>query len=216
MKKTLTTLTALAMVSVASAAYDSSVSIDQQVLLPEAKMTELTNLEHGGGSYFTSYEFTFEVISASTKDWMIAAMWNNEKYGTWNTGGGLIGFVIDANTQSLNVDLYKPGSGENMWTSFGGDDRKATFTENGTVVALTAGYTYTVSLVSAANANCTAQLTWTDAEGVAHTATATYNGNMNGDGSGVGGVFAVQVPEPATATLSLLALAGLAARRRRK
>ena len=56
------------------------------------------------------------------------------------------------------------------------------------------------------------------------TATANaYNGNMNGynDSMNYGvnpGVKIADnvVPEPATATLSLLALAGLAARRRRK
>ena len=79
------------------------------------------------------------------------------------------------------------------------------------------GVEYTLSVAGATGA-MTPTLSWVDAEGIAQSLTAaSYNGNMNGNQSNmVSAVNTVLIPEPATATLSLLALAGLAARRRRK
>jgi hypothetical protein len=62
----------------------------------------------------------------------------------------------------------------------------------------------------------TPTLSWTTAEGIQTETLASYNGNMNGNAALTYVVNTVMIPEPATATLSLLALAGLAARRRRK
>ena len=79
------------------------------------------------------------------------------------------------------------------------------------------GVEYTLS-VTGGDQSMTPTLSWVDAEGMAQSLTAgAYNGNMNGNNANmVSVVNTVLIPEPATATLSLLALAGLAARRRRK
>ena len=78
------------------------------------------------------------------------------------------------------------------------------------------GVEYTLS-VTGASAAMPPTLSWTDAElGTQSETLASYNGNMNGNADIVYAVNTEMIPEPATATLSLLALAGLAARRRRK
>ena len=79
------------------------------------------------------------------------------------------------------------------------------------------GVEYTLSVAGATGA-MTPTLSWVDADGATQTLTAgSYNGNMNGHNANmVSAVNTELIPEPATATLSLLALAGLAARRRRK
>ena len=78
------------------------------------------------------------------------------------------------------------------------------------------GVEYTLSVTGGDQA-MTPTLSWTDAELGTQTETlASYKGNMNGQDTIVYAVNTEMIPEPATATLSLLALAGLAARRRRK
>ena len=78
------------------------------------------------------------------------------------------------------------------------------------------GVEYTLSVTGATGA-MTPTLSWTDAELATQSETlASYNGNMNSNADIVYAVNTEMIPEPATATLSLLALAGLAARRRRK
>ncbi len=90
---------------------------------------------------------------------------------------------------------------------------KATFT-----TTIQKGVTYTLSVAGATGA-MTPTLTWNGGS----EALASYNGNMNGNAAftnalnkGTITITTPTVPEPTTATLSLLALAGLAARRRRK
>ena len=56
--------------------------------------------------------------------------------------------------------------------------------------------------------------TWTGIENVSETDVNTYY--LTADKTGLKVTYVMSIPEPATATLSLLALAGLAARRRRK
>jgi hypothetical protein len=82
--------------------------------------------------------------------------------------------------------------------------------------AIEKGVEYTLS-VTGGNQSMTPTLSWTAADLTAQTETlASYNGNMNSNADLTSVVNTVMIPEPATATLSLLALAGLAARRRRK
>ena len=78
--------------------------------------------------------------------------------------------------------------------------------------AIEKGVTYTLSVTGATGA-MTPTLTW-GVDGVE--TLKSYNGNMNGNAAITYAVNTEYIPEPATATLSLLALAGLAARRRRK
>jgi hypothetical protein len=98
-------------------------------------------------------------------------------------------------------------TGINAGTTFSFQDN-VTFT-----TAIQKGVTYTLS-VAGANQAMTPTLTW---DGGSETLDS-YNGNMNGDATITSALNpgTITVPEPTTATLSLLALAGLAARRRRK
>ena len=97
---------------------------------------------------------------------------------------------------------------ETYFTFAGAAGDKVTFT-----TTIQKGVTYTLSVTGASQA-MTPTLTWA---GGSETL-AAYNGNMNGNATftNVLNAGTITVPEPATATLSLLALAGLAARRRRK
>ena len=83
-----------------------------------------------------------------------------------------------------------------------------TFTDNVTfTTTIQKGVEYTLT-VDGGDQAMTPTLSW---DGGSETL-ASYKGNMNGNAA----LYSVAIPEPTTATLSLLALAGLAARRRRK
>ncbi len=103
-----------------------------------------------------------------------------------------------------------------------GINNTSTFTADGTAYTLSAPGTYTVDYLGGTNGEAAADLYL---DGVKVASFTGGNHNMNGAQAGgltlnvkVNGdyVAAPAVPEPTTATLSLLALAGLAARRRRK
>ena len=116
--------------------------------------------------------------------------------------GRIFGPLDDATGIGVNTTM----------TYANGDSDSVTFT-----TTIQKGVEYTLSVTGASQA-MTPTLSWTDAVlGTTQTETgASYNGNMNGDAALTYAVNTVMIPEPATATLSLLALAGLAARRRRK
>ncbi len=215
MKKTLITLAALAMASVAQASYGTNITIDGSYTLNTNAMTEITGATvKTDGVWFNAYSFTFNVVGPTSGDTLIAGL--STTAGSYTYNG--LGFVVDGATQSLNVSIYNVNG--NSWTATNETARQATFTENGNIVTLTKGYTYTVAYSDeTASQASVATLTWTDADLVQHTATATFNGNINGNSDATAsakGYYYASVPEPTTATLSLLALAGLAARRRRK
>ena len=109
------------------------------------------------------------------------------------------------------VDNATGISAETTFTFAGGADDKVTFT-----TAIEKGVTYTLTVTGGDQA-MTPTLTWVGGE----EALNSYKGNMNGNANltsvvNPGTKVTEIVPEPTTATLSLLALAGLAARRRRK
>ncbi len=216
MKKTLITLAALAMASVASAADVTS----STGFFAGEDSTTMSNLSVG--TYAESYEFTFTLECSLSADTLVAAYWHGS-----HTDNGAHAFVIDSETMTLKVGLGSFGStigsinnreDLNTWTWTSYADDASAYSRVGTFdTTLTVGTTYTVSLTSNTAKKQTATLSWIDADNVAQTATAQYDGRMNGDASWAGsGVVTKVVPEPTTATLSLLALAGLAARRRRK
>ncbi len=107
----------------------------------------------------------------------------------------------------LNTLNNATGIGANTTVSY---KDNVTFT-----TAIEKGVTYTLS-VTGGDQSMTPTLSWTTAEGIQSETLASYAGNMNGNAALTYAVNTVMIPEPATATLSLLALAGLAARRRRK
>ena len=106
-------------------------------------------------------------------------------------------------------DTVDDATGINAGTTFtfaSAADDKVTF-----ATTIERGVEYTLSVTGGDQA-MTPTLSW---DGGSETG-ASYKGNMNGNADLTYAVNTQYIPEPATATLSLLALAGLAARRRRK
>ena len=106
---------------------------------------------------------------------------------------------------------------DTQFTIDSGNGNSAVFATNATTpLTLERGIVYTVIGVGTSSEVQTVTLTAADGT----TSTVTYNGRMNGSNiaNGLKTAFnqSFAVPEPTTATLSLLALAGLAARRRRR
>ena len=153
------------------------------------------------GSVLAVYWGDQATNSTAGEGYSCGAIYLTESNGvlTLNIGDGI------TNENLSNVDITSTTTFTNQ--------RGTTFS----TVEIQTGVTYTLS-VTGANQDMTPTLTW---EGESVTA-AVFNGNMNGGNSGNAttnykvNVGTVTIPEPATATLSLLALAGLAARRRRK
>ncbi len=193
MKKTLITLVALATASVASAAYYPN-------LIPVA-----------GDFYAGDYAFTFMIetgdIAVSSVD-TVLAYWGesaSNDYGqNWyqisTDASGLISLTVGRG----NGTTYKDSAAFTKTLAY---DTQYTITTIG------ASGNQKVTLYDAA--------TWQVIE------TVSYNGNMNGYYENDVALTEMHytanttygtavIPEPTTATLSLLALAGLAARRRRK
>ncbi len=220
MKKTLITLAALAVASVASAADITNTTgfFSSDSIYSDGSITTMSGLGQADGCA-TGYTFTFELgVSdlGDNHDVVVAAYWNNA-YSSL----GAHAFVIDGATMKMTVGLGSLGnttdqpdgaSVYNTWTWYtDAADRQGTFD-----TVLTSGITYTVTLTDATAGAQVATLSWVDADGVTQSSTAAYRGSMNGGEWITGSVVSKVVPEPTTATLSLLALAGLAARRRRK
>ncbi len=139
---------------------------------------------------------------------------------------GYNGIVLGGSNEALTLTIGRgrafntvdDATGIAAGTSFtfaNAADDKVTFT-----TTIQKGVTYTLSVTGGDQA-MTPTLTW---EGGSETL-ASYKGNMNGDAALTTalnkGTITIEkqdptIPEPTTATLSLLALAGLAARRRRR
>ena len=226
MKKTLIALMALAGVAMGAVVEDH--------LAIEAEYT--TAPVFGGDCWSKDYVLTFTLAADYTLEHggnIVAGYWGSDQ-GTNSTAGG--GYVVNAvylsgTNEALtlnvgngitNVDLRGAGVEITNAVTFN-NQRGTTFAD----VLIERGVTYTVSVTGSDWAGgaggMTPTLSWTNASGEIESVTAAkYNGNTNGGGKmAVGDVFGYKVnteyiPEPATATLSLLALAGLAARRRRK
>ena len=153
---------------------------------------------------------------------------------TLQTGGTVVGFYRGSAVNDVNgYNAIALGGSDDALTLTVGRGRvfntlnDATGIGVGTTVTFTTTIqkvvTYTLSVTGGDQA-MTPTLSWTSADLTPQTeALASYKGNMNGNAALTYAVNTVMisdaspiVPEPATATLSLLALAGLAARRRRK
>ncbi len=217
MKKTLITL--MALVGMASAA----TTID-------AQFTTVPTTEDN--FWADDYVLTFTLAKEydiATSGAIVGAYWGTQK----NNNGddpGLSANAVYLTASSNGALTLNVGDGKlsSILGNTGTLDNTITFTSaRGTTftgVTIEKGVTYTLTVVGA-NQSMTPTLTW---DGGTATA-AAYNGNMNGNTAtmnyGVNPGITIEVPptpetpaipEPATATLSLLALAGLAARRRRK
>lgn len=182
-----------------------------------------------GEFYSDDYVFTFtldELYTIADSGAILGAYWGTQKDNYGNDPGLSANAIylteVDGNL-TLNVGDGKLSS---ILGSTGSLTNEISFTlgrgmtfEN---VVIQKGVTYTLSVTVREEPNqwggnsgmMTPTLTW---EGGSITGTE-YNGGMNGNTATMnyGVNRGVLVPEPTTATLSLLALAGLAARRRRK
>ena len=136
--------------------------------------------------------------------------------------------VVMGNSYTSNSDIYVGTLGEAVGRDFvcfqNGTKINPTVLDNSTGLNVATSITYTLTMlegnmtINAALGNgSTWSTTITGMEDVTFTKLGFMNDGSNGT-SGVKGITitAPAVPEPTTATLSLLALAGLAARRRRK
>ncbi len=202
MKKTLITLAALAMASVASAA-------DKPITL---------TIPTGGNFYAGSFEQDFKIDSGNFTETVLMAYWgSNSNHPEANA------YFIKAENNLVTITVGRgsfasssssEGVIDSAWTWHSTDYKSGTFDFVKDDTLLT---TYTLKVTGGDQSQ---QVSVLDCDGNTLLALEAYAGNMNGgDGNTVliaqmNRQFAI--PEPTTATLSLLALAGLAARRRRK
>ncbi len=174
----------------------------------------------GGNFYAGNFSFDFalsEGMDLSTET-LIAA------YGGSNLNGSLSANMFAIQLTDAGYTLTA-GRGQTNWSDTAASPTSYSFSENkstATALTLSTDTVYTVSVVGTDQSQ-TVTLMQGD---TTITTLASYNGNMNNSVNGNMNTRYNQafnpnavtpvVPEPTTATLSLLALAGLAARRRRK
>ncbi len=193
--------------------------------------------DYGGNFWISDFDFTFEITEeqiaemTSGTTYTLAAYWGTDA-ANW-AGANIFtlttsdnGIVLTAGRGGVTTSTTD-GVTTATWKSWDTDNSQYKVVYTG----LTAGV-YTLNTTGESGKQTVSLL---DSDGSTLAGGITYNGNMNGDDStpqsyfntdfevkpvvtpgepGEGGSAAI--PEPATATLSLLALAGLAARRRRK
>ena len=211
MKKTLIALMTLAGIACGATTID-------------AEFTTAPSTE--GDFWSDDYVLTFtlaEEYEITTSGAIIGAYWGTQQ-NSYNQDPGLSANAIYLTAASNGALTLNVGDGKlsSVLGSTGTLDNTISFTQGrGTTfsgVTITKGVTYTLT-VTGATGSMVPTLTWNGGSATA----AAYNGNMNGNVTtmyyGVNPGIAITtptVPEPTTATLSFLALAGLAARRRRK
>lgn len=202
MKKTLIALVAMA--GMAFGAAEDHLAID-------ASFT--TAPSNAGNFWSADYVLTFTLAADYSLEhggsvvafYRGSAVNDNYGYNAITLGGTNDALTLTIGRGRANNTVAN-GTGIDVNTTFSYQD-KVTFT-----TTIERGVEYTLSVAGASGA-MTPTLAW----GVDGTETAAaYNGNMNGNAAVTYAVNTEYIPEPATATLSLLALAGLAARRRRK
>ncbi len=188
-----------------------------------ATITEDGTMTAGGDLYAGAFDFSFTLTETSivTGDYDILLA-----YYQVNSGAN---YTVNA-FQLSSSGVLTLNRGKSLTLTDGAltndsaltTNDFSTFTADGTNYTLTTPGTYTVDYLGGTNGSAAADLYL---DGVKVASFTGGNHNMNGtmtDGLTLNVkvndayVVAPAVPEPTTATLSLLALAGLAARRRRK
>lgn len=185
-------------------------------------ITDDTTMAPADNYYAGAFDFTFEISDIAVTSGFNATEYLLGYYGQTAASGGYTGNVFTLNivageaTLVLNrVHSITLTDGE--ITSVGNVANTSTFAAEGKTYTLGVG-TYKVDYLGGTNQQAAANLYLND------TLVASFTGgshNMNGGGANGDVPLTVKVgnlsiPEPTTATLSLLALAGLAARRRRR
>ncbi len=208
MKKTLIALLALAGVA---AAADSTVGTIDTI---EASWGTIP--EKVGDFWAGDYTLTFtlnELYTLEGSGSVIGFYRGSGINDTYGYNAIVLGGTNEALTLTIGrgraydtVDNATGISKETSFTFASAVDDKVTFT-----TTIQKGVTYTLS-VKGGNQAMTPTLTWAGGSEVL----TSYKGNMNSNAALTCVLNTGTIPEPTTATLSLLALAGLAARRRRK
>ena len=216
MKKTLIALMALAGVAMAN---EGAITLDETTITASFTVAPVNVGNCYSGDY--TFQFTLNEQYTIADSGSVLGFYRGNAV---NDGYGYNGFVLSETNGVLTLTLGRgranntlaEGTGIGANTTFAfGTDASAT---NSVVfsTAIEKGVTYTVT-VKGNDGIMTPTLSW---EGGEEALTSGYKSNMNGNAALTcvvnPGVALTIVPEPATATLSLLALAGLAARRRRK
>ncbi len=256
MKKTLITLAALAMASVASAA-DMGVGIaDATYQNPGSTGTsQLTNTQFSNAQADFTLQLVIDwdkMMSSVASTWqsptLIMAgansdMWYKMGLGMWikDETNLYLSLRHESSVETLTIDGLTSGGDSNDSILFT-NDMKNTYTDANGMLTLFASHdstakTLTLFVVNADGSlsSAVADVKQVDAWPNNSNGTYTHLQVTAGDTSSMEGVITsistfneamdqhavkyymqTSIPEPATATLSLLALAGLAARRRRK
>ena len=211
MKKTLIALMAMASVAMGAVVEDH--------LAIEAEFTTVPVV--AGNCWSGDYVLTFTLAQDYTLQHggSVVAFYRGS---ATNDTYGYNAITLGGTNEALTLTIGR-GRVNNTLNNATGIDANTTFTPTGSAedsvtfaTTITKGVAYTLS-VTGGDQSMTPTLSWVDAEGITQSLTAnSYNGNMNGNAALTYVVNTEYIPEPATATLSLLALAGLAARRRRK
>ena len=211
MKKTLIALMAMAGVAMGAVVEDH--------LAIEAEFTTVPVV--AGNCWSADYVLTFTLAQDYTLQHggSVVAFYRGSAV---NDTYGYNAITLGGTNEALTLTVGR-GRVNNTLNDATGIDANTTFTPTGSAAdsvtfatTITKGVAYTLS-VTGGDQSMTPTLSWVDAEGIAQSLTASsYKGNMNGNAALTYAVNTEYIPEPATATLSLLALAGLAARRRRK
>ncbi len=239
MKKTLITLAALAMASVASAASDgvadykfespAAGTITQKFSSASGEFTMIAILDWDAlmsDAISDAWDNRTDIFSLTSSHWQWGQMWlNGPTLFRGNSGTTLeLGIQTDDKNQAISG-----GDGNNVsLVETSNDSSKLTYGNYGKLVL---AYTFANGTVTAAALQSDGS-TWSTATFA--TGWAPYQAFDTIDisvsnvidslviyddvltGSALTYAAMTSIPEPATATLSLLALAGLAARRRRK
>ena len=195
-----------------------------------ARFTDMQLYPRPAGAYYSgSYELMFTLTEAydMSSTTVLAGYCAPKNYTEARTGNGI---VLEGSTLKIGLGNFNDVTFDIFGRNVFGDNFSFTMSAvDGEYVAFSGiekGVFYTLS-VEGNDGYMTATLSW---DGGSVTS-GPYDGRMNNPSGNNGGMFshinpdmydpnlekpAPSAPEPATATLSLLALAGLAARRRRK
>jgi len=183
-------------------------------------MADTYTMPKGGNLFAGAFtlEFTLEENFAVTGDYDILAAYYQVNGNSYNVNA----FLLNSDkTLTLNRGGALSATTLTNDVTTGTTD-KSTFTTDGTTAYTLGAGTYTIKYLGGTNGSAAAEL-YLDGTKVA----GFTGGNHNMNGFNQGGAnltlttndsygVTATIPEPTTATLSLLALAGLAARRRRK
>ena len=213
MKKTLIALMALA--GVASAA---TIAPDENGIIWTIASSITPTPSAAGNFWIGDYTFSFTLHQAynmAESGTVLAFIRGNAIDDTYGYNAIVLTGTDDALT--LTIGRGRAYNTLNGATAIG-PDTTFTFQENATFdTTIQKGVTYTLT-VKGGDQAVTAGLSWSEGKDVPfmqNIYVGPIKGNMNGNATPVTALNK-GVPEPTTATLSLLALAGLAARRRRK